>query len=100
MIKNSTPISMAESAKYLGKEEKHTELKVFIKKFMEISPEKAGVLRKKLDGLGLIKLKEESISKIIDFLPEKSEDLNRIFNDLNLEEDEIQKILAAVKEYI
>jgi len=47
-----------------------------------------------------MKLKEESISKIIDFLPEKNEDLNRIFNDLNFDEDETKKILDAVKEYI
>lgn len=91
---------MAESVKYLGKEEKHAELKGFIKKFLEISPEDAAELRKKLENLNLMKLKEESISKIIDFLPEKNEDLNRIFNDLNFDEDETKKILDAVKEYI
>ena len=100
MIKNNTPVSMAEAAKYLGKEEKHAELKGFIKKFLETSPEDAAELREKPNGLGLMKLKGESISKMIDFLPEKSEDLSRIFNDLNLDEDETQKILTAVKEYL
>lgn len=100
MIKNNVSISMAESMKYLGKEEKHTELKGFIKKFLEISPEDAEELRKELESLSLMKLKAESISKIIDFLPEKAEDLSRIFNDLSFDEDETKKILDAVKEYL
>lgn len=100
MIKDNIPISMAESVKYLGKEEKHAELKGFIKKFIKINPENAAELRKKLEGLNLMKVKSEHISKIIDFLPEKTEDINKIFNDINLDEDETQKILGAVKEYI
>ncbi len=100
MIKDNISISMAESMKYLGKEEKHTEMKGFIKKFIKLSPEDAVELRKKIEGLGLMKIKPEYTSKIIDFVPEKSEDLSKIFNDLNLDEDETQKILNAVKEYI
>lgn len=100
MIKDNISISMAESVKYLGKEEKHSELKGFIKKFIKISPEDAAELRKKIEVLNLMKVKPEHISKIIDILPEKAEDLNKIFNDINLDEDETQKILGAVKEYI
>lgn len=100
MIKDNISISMAESVRYLGKEEKHSELKGFIKKFIKIIPEGAVELRKKIESLGLMKVKSEHISKIIDFLPEKNEDLNKIFNDINLDEDENQKILGAVKEYI
>ncbi len=100
MIKDNIPVSMAESLKYLGKEEKHTELKAFIKKFIKISPEDADKLRKKIEGFNLMKVKSEQISKIIDILPEKAEDLSKIFNDLNLDEDETQKILGAIKEYI
>ena len=100
MIKDNISVSMTESAKYLGKEEKHTELKGFIKKFVKLSPEDAIKLRKKIENLGLMKMKPEYVSKIIDFLPEKTEDLNKIFNDINLDEDENQKILTAVKEYI
>jgi DNA-directed RNA polymerase subunit F len=100
MIKDNISISMAESVKYLGKEEKHSELKGFIKKFVKITPDDAAELRKKIEGLNLIKMKSEHTSKIIDLLPEKAEDLNKIFNDLNLNEDETQKILGAVKEYL
>ena len=47
-----------------------------------------------------MKVKQEHIAKIIDFVPEKAEDLNKIFNDINLEEDEITKILSEVKKYL
>jgi DNA-directed RNA polymerase subunit F len=100
MIKNNAAISMSEAVKYLGKDEKQAELKGFAKKFIKLSPEKAAELRKKIEELGLMKIKEESISKIIDFLPEKSEDIAKIFNDINLDEDESQKIFSAVKEYL
>jgi DNA-directed RNA polymerase subunit F len=100
MIKNNIPISMSESVKHLGKEEKSSELKGFIKKFIKLTPEKAAELRKKIEKLEMMKMKSESISKIIDFLPEKSEDLNKIFNEINLDEDETSKILSTVKEYI
>jgi len=100
MIKDNTLISMAESVKYLGKEEKHTELKGFIKKFIKINPEDAAELRKKIESFNLMKVKPEHIAKIIDTLPEKNEDLNKIFNDINLDEDENSKILGAVKEYL
>ena len=100
MIKDNISISMAESVRYLGKEEKHAELKGFVKKFIKITPEDAAELRKKIYGFGLMKVKPEHISKIIDLLPEKNEDLSKIFNDINLDEDENSKILGAVKEYL
>ncbi|MEK6828957.1 MAG: hypothetical protein AABY15_02440 [Nanoarchaeota archaeon] len=100
MIKDNVVISMSESVKYLGKEERYSELKGFMKKFIKLSPEDAAELRKKIDGFGLMKVKHEHISKIIDFLPEKEEDLSKIFNDINLDEDETKKILTTVKEYI
>jgi DNA-directed RNA polymerase subunit F len=100
MIKENTTVSMSEALKYLGKDEKHTELKGFIKKFVKLSPSDAEKLRKDIKNLELMKVKQEHIAKIIDFVPEKAEDLNKIFNDINLEEDEITKILSEVKKYL
>ncbi len=100
MIRDNAVIRMSESVKYMGKDEKHAELKGFMKKFVKLSPEDAVELKKEMEGFGLMKMKAEHIAKIIDFLPEKTEDLNKIFNDVNLDEDETNKILAAVKEYI
>ena len=96
MIKNTTPLSMAESSEYL---EKGDDALVFIKKFTNMKPEKAKELRKKLQNLGNIKINEKHISKVIDVLPEKAEEVNKIFADVGLDEDETKKILDVVKEY-
>lgn len=96
MIKNTTPLSMAESSEYL---EKGDDTLVFIKKFTSLKSEKAKELRKKLQDLGNIKINEMHISKVIDVLPEKAEEVNKIFTDVGLDEDETKKILEIVKEY-
>ncbi len=96
MIKNSEPLSMAESSEYL---EKGDDALVFIKKFTKMKPGKAKELRKKLQDLKNIKINDKHISKVIDVLPEKSEEINKIFMDVALDEDETKKILEIVKEY-
>ena len=101
MIKENKMISMTEAAKYLGKEETlGKEMRSFIKKFIKISPEKGEELREKIEGLGMMKINHEHASEIIDLLPEKTEDLSKIFNEVSLDEDETKKILDIVKEYI
>lgn len=98
MILNKKALSMSESNEYLDKDS-GTEIKGFIKKFIKIKLDKAKELRKKLEELDLMKIKEEHIAKIIDLLPETAEDLNKIFSDVGLDEDENKKILETVKEY-
>jgi len=100
MIKDIKPLSMIEVSKYLEKsEEKEKDLMEFIKKFSKLSLKEAEELRKKIEGLELIKIKPEHISKIIDLIPENEQDLNKIFIDVNLDEDETKKILETVKEF-
>ncbi len=100
MIRDNIPISMTESLNYLGEGEKQDNMKIFVKKFVKIKPEKALELREKLTALKMLKVKQEHISKIIDLLPEKEEDMNKIFNDISLDEDESKKILETIKPYI
>jgi len=95
MIKNREPLSMAEVLEYTEKESSVTK---FIKKFSD-STIKAGEMREKLQRLNLIKLKPEHISKIIDLMPENQEELNKIFTDISLDEDETKKILDTIKEF-
>jgi DNA-directed RNA polymerase subunit F len=100
MIKNSTPLSMAESVEYLSSDkdtEKNT--KEFIKKFVKINPKEAKELRKKLSELNLVKMNEINICKLIDFLPERAEEVNKIFVDASLDENETKKILDTIKEF-
>ena len=99
MIKNSESLSMAEASEYINDTEKNTEIIAFIKKFNELSTKDAKQLREKLRNLNLMKIREEHISKIIDVLPEDAPDLNKIFVDVSLEEDETKKILDTVKEF-
>lgn len=96
------PLDMTEVKKLLGSledSEKKKQLEIFVKKFSKIKQEKAEQLKKELEELGLIKLKQEHAVKIIDISPEDAADLNKIFIDVSLDEDETNKILDVVKKY-
>jgi DNA-directed RNA polymerase subunit F len=102
MIKNMQELSMAEVRKLIKDtedDEKKKELESFIKKFSKIQGKKAEELRKELESLEILKLKSEYIVKIIDTLPEDAADLNKIFSDVSLDEDETNKVLEIVKKY-
>jgi DNA-directed RNA polymerase subunit F len=99
-IISSEPLSMAESLALLEKEgEVETEIIGFIKKFNKLNPKDAVDLKKELNDLQIIKIKPDYITKMIDLLPENSEELNKIFVDVSLDEDEIKKILDTIKKY-
>ena len=97
MIRDNQALSMAEVLEYT--KDKESDILQFIKKFTKFTPEKAKELRGKLEGLELMKIKPEHISKIIDLVPENQEDLNKIFVGVSLNEDESKKILDTVKEF-
>ncbi len=91
---------MTESLEYIEDEkDSEAEVKKFVKKFVKLKPEEAKKMREKLSSLGLLKLKQEYISKIIDILPENFESLNKIFTDVSLDEDEAKKILDIIDEF-
>jgi len=99
MIKNSEPLSMAESISYINKDEgSGAEVIGFIKKFTKLKPEKAAEMRGNLEKLDLIKMDKNHMTKIIDLLPKDGEELNKIFTDIGLDEDETKKILDAIKQ--
>lgn len=91
---------MAEALEYI-KENKDTETDLvgFIKKFTELKSKDAKDMRKDMEKLNLIKLKAENITNIIDLLPENVGELNKIFTDVSLDEDETNKILQIVKQF-
>ena len=100
MIKEKIPLSLAESQKYIkNSEETAPEVREFLNNFKKMSSKKAKELRKKIQDLKMIKIQETHISKIIDLMPQNKEELNKIFTDVNLEEDEINKILNTIKEF-
>ena len=100
MIKNSEPLSMAEVLAYVKESgEKETDIIGFIKKFNKLSAKEAKELKTEIERLEIIKIKPDYVVKIIDLLPETSEELNKIFIDVSLDEDETRKILDTIKKF-
>jgi len=100
MIHEKISLSMAESLDFVkSAEAENTEIIGFIKKFNTLKSGQAKEIRKKIGELNLLKVKPEHISKIIDLLPDNSADLNKIFEDINLDEDETNKIFNIIKQY-
>ncbi len=93
------PLSMIEAKEIVEASGKNKEAKDFLKRFVKISKKDAANMRKELEGLGFMKMKGEHIVKIIDMLPDDASDTNKIFSDVNLDENEINKILEIVKKY-
>ena len=96
MIEHKDPLSMPESSEYM----KSKELTGFVKGFVKMKSDKAKELRKKIEDLDLIKLNPRNISKLIDFLPEDKEDLNKVLTDVSLDENETNTVLQTIKEFI
>lgn len=100
MIIDKKPLSMAEAFRYIkSDDDSETDIVGFIKKFVKPKKDKAEEIRKSLETLESMKIKGEHITKVIDLMPETKEELNKIFVDVSLEEDEIQKILNIIKEF-
>lgn len=100
MILDRTPLDLNEVNEILenvSDSDKTESMKSYLKKFLKAKPEQAKKIRKELESADLLKLKREHLVKIIDLLPEDSSDLNKIFNDISLNEDENNKILQLVK---
>ena len=100
MIHDRIPLPMNEVEDILEKlpeTEKKEKTRVFLKKFIIANNSQSKKIKSELEKLDLIKLKEEHIIKIIDIFPQDASDLNKIFTDVSLNEDETNKILEIVK---
>ena len=98
MIKNSEPLSMTESIEYI-KNDEETDMIGFIKKFAKLKAKEAKELKQEVEKLDIMKIKPEYIVKIIDILPDSPEELNKIFVDASLDEDETRKVLESIKKF-
>ncbi|MBS3080867.1 hypothetical protein J4221_05325 [Candidatus Pacearchaeota archaeon] len=100
MIIEKTPLTMNDVArilKDLPNSEKKQEMELFLKKFIKASPSQEKKIKEDLEKLDLIKLKREYSIKTLDLLPEDFSDINKIFTDVSLNEDETNKILGIIK---
>jgi DNA-directed RNA polymerase subunit F len=100
MIKTSRPITMAETLELSKNSEKFDSIKNFIKNFNILDYDKAKNLTDELRSLNILKLKESHIVKIVDFIPQNIEDINKIILDVSFDADEVNKILGITKNHI
>lgn len=98
MIKNMKPLSLVEAKKLAGDME-NKQLEQYFKKFAKTKKTEADKLNKELEGLNNLKIKADHIIKIVDLLPEDAVDINKIFVDVSLDENEIKQILDIVKKH-
>src|SRR3989344_995623 len=100
MILERTPLNMnevQEILKNIPDSEKKEQMDNFLKKFLNTKKEQAKKIKEGIEKLDLLKIKTEHIVKIVDMLPEDASDINKIFADVSLNEDETNKILEVVK---
>lgn len=99
MILEMRPLSLAEVEEYAGDLEEKKDLKDYLKKFKKLNKDKSASLKEELKKLDNMKLKDESIVKIVDFLPNDSESLNKIFTEVSLDEKETEQVLEIINKY-
>ena len=100
MILDRTPINMNEVNEIVNDIEdspRKEEIELYLKKFMKTKPSQAKKIKEEIEALDSIKIKRDHIVKIVDLLPADSSDLNKIFTDVSLNEEEINKILEIIK---
>jgi DNA-directed RNA polymerase subunit F len=99
MIHDKTPITLAEVQEIVKPLEEKQEIKDYLKKFTKLKKDKALELKKELTDLNNLKIREEHIIKLVDFVPKDSDDVNKILSDVSLTEEEINAILEITKKY-
>jgi DNA-directed RNA polymerase subunit F len=100
MIYDRTPLNLNEVQEKLENipdSDRKEEVKIYLKKFLKAKSEQSEKIKQGLEEMDLLKLKREHIVKISDLLPEDASDLNKIFVDVSLNEEETNKILELVK---
>ena len=98
-VAEETPITMAEVVSLAGDSDKSESIKKFIKGFNKMDVRKALEMKAELKALDLIKLKDEHIVKIVDYVPTDVSELNKVVIEVSLDADEITKILDVTKKY-
>ena len=93
------PLTLVETKILVEKNEGKEEMKPYFKKFIKLKIKDVEEMRKDLEALDNHKIRAEHVVKIIDFLPQDASDLNKIFTDISLDENEIKQITEIVAKY-
>jgi len=99
MILNREPVTMGEVQAIVKGAEDKDQLKDYLKRFTKLPRDKANELKQAIMELDNLKVKLEHAVKIADFVPKEKEELNKIFSDVSLSEEETNAILEITKKY-
>ena len=106
-IQSERPLSMAEVKEIIDNRKKK-EIGVsaaktleYINSLLQIKSKEAAELKEKIVALGITRLSEKHIKKIIDVMPTDMPGLKVIFSGENItfKQDDFDKILGIVKQY-
>lgn len=93
------PLSLAEAKQLIEDNGGNETAEEYLKKFNKLKAKDAEALRKEIEALDNHKIKSEQIVKIVDFLPEDASDVNKIFTDISLDDNETKQVTAIVAKY-
>ena len=99
MIITKKPVTLVEVKEIVKDMEDRQPIQDYLKTFTLLSKDKAEKLKDELLSLNSLRIKEEDIVKLIDFVPKDKEDVNKIFIDTSLGDEEINAILEITKKY-
>ena len=99
MIKEMKPLSLAEAKQLIEDNGGNEIAEEYLKKFNKLKVKEAQELRKEIEALDNHKIKSEQVVKIVDFFPEDASDVNKIFTDISLDDNEIKQVTAIVAKY-
>ncbi|MBU0977941.1 MAG: hypothetical protein KKD18_05985 [Nanoarchaeota archaeon] len=99
MIHSKQPLTLVEVKEIVDKLEEKQEMKDYLKKFTKLTKDKAKKLREEVAGLENVKIGEEQMIKLVDIVPKDAEDVNKIFSDTGLTEEETNALLEITKKY-
>jgi DNA-directed RNA polymerase subunit F len=98
MIIQKKPITIPEVLELVGDSEKANKIRKFAKEFTKMDSKKAKTLKINLEKLNIIKLDQEHIVSLINFLPRDAQDIMKVLEGISLDQEEINKILEVLKE--
>ncbi len=108
-IVEETPMSMAEAKEEIAKVKERDQTLSFrankceeyLNDFVSMGANEAAELRKKLLGLGITRLKEEHVVKIIDVLPKDADDVKVILGSATaISRKDMEQIAETVQQFI
>ncbi|MBI3334233.1 hypothetical protein HYZ97_01995 [Candidatus Pacearchaeota archaeon] len=99
MIVNSHPLSLAEVKALVKDTDESKPIHAYLKAFCKISVADAKKLAEEILALNNPKIRNHHIVKIIDLLPQDSEEVNKIITDVSMSEEESHTLTEVVKKY-